>query len=100
MQQKVSDLCKIRHLPSMNPQSQGTTSSSPVDPPLKRKRGRPRKDENVPQGENMPATPAADSMKKDKQSPQSTKNVRDKNIPPENQHSPNGIKLNLNKLKR
>ncbi|EEF43885.1 uncharacterized protein LOC8284215 [Ricinus communis] len=54
----------------MNPQSQGTSSSSPADPPLKRKRGRPRKDESMVQGENMPATatPSADSLKKNKQS--------------------------------
>jgi len=34
-------------------------------------------------------------MKKDKQSPKSTKNVRDKNTHLENQRSPNGIKLYL-----
>ncbi|KAJ9136332.1 hypothetical protein P3X46_033423 [Hevea brasiliensis] len=51
----------------MNPQNQGT-GCSPADPPQKRKRGRPRKDESLAQGENVPATPAADSMKKNKQS--------------------------------
>ncbi|XP_012091366.1 uncharacterized protein LOC105649351 isoform X2 [Jatropha curcas] len=49
----------------MNPQFQGT-SSSPSDPPLKRKRGRPRKDESLVQVENVPAMPVAD-MKKNKQ---------------------------------
>ncbi|KAJ9169081.1 hypothetical protein P3X46_020549 [Hevea brasiliensis] len=49
----------------MHPQSQGTGSSL-ADPPLKRKRGRPRKDESLAQGENIPAMTAADSMKKTK----------------------------------
>ncbi|CAL1372642.1 unnamed protein product [Linum trigynum] len=38
----------------MNPQNnQGSSSSAPVDAPLKRKRGRPRKDETLPQVESM-----------------------------------------------
>ncbi|KAJ6367499.1 hypothetical protein OIU78_000123 [Salix suchowensis] len=37
----------------MNPLSQGT-SSSPADPPMKRKRGRPRKDESTVLGEKTP----------------------------------------------
>lgn len=50
----------------MNPLSQGT-SSSPVDPPTKRKRGRPRKDESAVLGEKAPVMPESDNMKKNKQ---------------------------------
>ncbi|KAH7545759.1 hypothetical protein FEM48_Zijuj01G0127800 [Ziziphus jujuba var. spinosa] len=48
----------------MNQQNQGSGSQSPADPPVKRKRGRPRKDENLVQWEGMPAP---DSLKKNKQ---------------------------------
>ncbi|CAL1397785.1 unnamed protein product [Linum trigynum] len=42
----------------MNPQNnQGSSSSTPVDPPLKRRRGRPRKDEAQPQAETMSSLP-------------------------------------------
>ncbi|CAK7351157.1 unnamed protein product [Dovyalis caffra] len=50
----------------MNPLSQGT-SSSPVDPPMKRKRGRPRKDESLVSGEKTPVIPESGNMKKNKQ---------------------------------
>ncbi|KAG6776859.1 hypothetical protein POTOM_016649 [Populus tomentosa] len=50
----------------MNPLSQGT-GSSPVDPPMKRKRGRPRKDESAVLGEKAPVMPESDNMKKNKQ---------------------------------
>ncbi|KAJ6401902.1 hypothetical protein OIU84_014058 [Salix udensis] len=50
----------------MNPLSQGT-SSSPADPPMKRKRGRPRKDESTVLGEKTPVMPESDNMKKNKQ---------------------------------
>ncbi|XP_022777408.1 uncharacterized protein LOC111318806 [Durio zibethinus] len=51
----------------MSSQNQGASLSSSADPPMKRKRGRPRKDETV-QGDNTPLTPASDNLKKDKQS--------------------------------
>ncbi|KAL6197946.1 hypothetical protein ACLB2K_027738 [Fragaria x ananassa] len=54
-------------LSSMNP-NQGTSSLSSPDLPMKRKRGRPRKDENLVHGESMPAIPGPDSLKKNKQS--------------------------------
>ncbi|PRQ28480.1 hypothetical protein RchiOBHm_Chr5g0003491 [Rosa chinensis] len=49
-------------------QSQGTSSLSSPDLPMKRKRGRPRKDENLVHGESTPAMPGPDSLKKNKQS--------------------------------
>ncbi|WCJ20231.1 Protein METABOLIC NETWORK MODULATOR 1 [Euphorbia peplus] len=55
----------------MNTQSP-MTSSSPADPPLKRKRGRPRKDENLVQPEPIPATPVVDSSKRNKQCEETT----------------------------
>nr|XP_011459979.1 PREDICTED: uncharacterized protein LOC101295028 isoform X2 [Fragaria vesca subsp. vesca] len=51
----------------MNP-NQGASSLSSPDLPMKRKRGRPRKDENLVHGESMPAIPGPDSLKKNKQS--------------------------------
>lgn len=57
-------ICFI-HLCKMNQQNQVAGSVSSADPPVKRKRGRPRKDENLVQGES---TPASDSLKKNKQS--------------------------------
>ncbi|XP_050370376.1 uncharacterized protein LOC126788429 [Argentina anserina] len=48
-------------------QIQGTSSVSTPDLPMKRKRGRPRKDENLVH-ESMPAIPGPDSLKKNKQS--------------------------------
>ncbi|XP_021298628.1 uncharacterized protein LOC110427429 [Herrania umbratica] len=51
----------------MSSQNQGASLCSSVDPPMKRKRGRPRKDESV-QGESTPATPASDILKKNEQS--------------------------------
>ncbi|ONI09995.1 hypothetical protein PRUPE_4G022600 [Prunus persica] len=53
---------------SMNQQSQGTSSLSSPDPPMKRKRGRPRKDENLVHAESATAGPGAESLKKNKQS--------------------------------
>ncbi|OMO64880.1 hypothetical protein COLO4_31756 [Corchorus olitorius] len=50
----------------MSSQNQGASLSSSVDPPMKRKRGRPRKDESV-QGDSTSLTPASDSLKKNKQ---------------------------------
>ncbi|GAV83095.1 AT_hook domain-containing protein [Cephalotus follicularis] len=52
----------------MNQQSQDVSSASPADVPMKRKRGRPRKDESLIQGENKPSVPGSDSVKKNKQS--------------------------------
>uniref|UniRef100_A0A2P2J343 AT hook motif-containing protein n=1 Tax=Rhizophora mucronata TaxID=61149 RepID=A0A2P2J343_RHIMU len=52
----------------MNPQTHGNSSSSPADPPLRRRRGRPRKDEGFIQGEDTPPVPGSDSVKKSKQS--------------------------------
>ncbi|XVE87799.1 hypothetical protein DITRI_Ditri19aG0017200 [Diplodiscus trichospermus] len=51
----------------MSSQNQGGSLSSLADPPMKRKRGRPRKDENV-QGDSTPVTPASDNLQKNKQS--------------------------------
>ncbi|KAJ4703145.1 AT hook motif-containing protein [Melia azedarach] len=51
----------------MNQQSQGASSFSPADQPAKRKRGRPRKDDNQLQGENTPVVSGSDSVKKNKQ---------------------------------
>lgn len=51
----------------MSQQSQGTTLFSPADPPMKRKRGRPRKDDSQIQGESSPVMPGSDCMKKNKQ---------------------------------
>lgn len=51
----------------MSQQSQGTTLFSPADPPTKRKRGRPRKDDSQIQGESSPVMPGSDCMKKNKQ---------------------------------
>ncbi|XP_031274802.1 uncharacterized protein LOC116133238 [Pistacia vera] len=48
----------------MSQQSQGTSSFSPADAPVKRKRGRPRKDDTQIQGENLPGS---DIIKKNKQ---------------------------------
>lgn len=51
----------------MSQQSQGTSFFSPADPPIKRKRGRPRKDDSQVQGESSPVMPGSDCMKKNKQ---------------------------------
>ncbi|KAK6268012.1 hypothetical protein QUC31_012172 [Theobroma cacao] len=51
----------------MSSQNQGASLCPSADPPMKRKRGRPRKDESV-QGESTPATPASDILKKNEQS--------------------------------
>lgn len=51
----------------MSQQSQATSLFSPADPPMKRKRGRPRKDDNQIQGESSPVIPGSDCMKKNKQ---------------------------------
>lgn len=51
----------------MSQQSQGTSLFSPADPPIKRKRGRPRKDDSQVQGESSPVMPGSDCMKKNKQ---------------------------------
>ncbi|XVF27858.1 hypothetical protein REPUB_Repub14bG0145400 [Reevesia pubescens] len=51
----------------MSSQDQGASLSSSADPLMKRKRGRPRKDESV-QGESTPVTPALDNLSKNKQS--------------------------------
>ncbi|XP_022720612.1 uncharacterized protein LOC111278267 [Durio zibethinus] len=50
----------------MSGQNQGASLSSSADPPMKRKRGRPRKDESV-QGDNTTVTPASDNLRKNKQ---------------------------------
>ncbi|GLT29383.1 hypothetical protein SLA2020_042550 [Shorea laevis] len=54
----------------MSHQTQGPGSSSPAEPPTKRRRGRPRKDESLVQEENsnIPAMAALDGAKKNKQS--------------------------------
>ncbi|XVF26025.1 hypothetical protein REPUB_Repub13aG0264500 [Reevesia pubescens] len=51
----------------MSSQNQGASLSSSTDLHMKRKRGRPRKDETVT-GDNTPVTPASDTLKKNKQS--------------------------------
>lgn len=51
----------------MNTQTQGSGSFSPTDPPLKRKRGRPRKDESLVQAESTPTLQQSDSFKKSQQ---------------------------------
>ncbi|KAF3451709.1 hypothetical protein FNV43_RR07805 [Rhamnella rubrinervis] len=61
----------------MNQQNQGAGSLSSADPPVKRKRGRPRKDENLVQGES---TPASDSLKKIKQSASTSDDVEDEMV--------------------
>ncbi|XP_075663636.1 uncharacterized protein LOC142633308 [Castanea sativa] len=52
----------------MNQQSQNTSSLSPADIPMKRKRGRPRKDESLLSSKKKPTTPEPDSIKKNKES--------------------------------
>jgi hypothetical protein len=52
----------------MDQKSQRTSSLSPADLPMKRKRGRPRKDENLVLGKKIPVTPGSDSMRKNKES--------------------------------
>ena len=52
----------------MSQQSQNTSSLSPADVPMKRKRGRPRKDESLLSSKKKPATPEPDSIKKNKES--------------------------------
>ncbi|KAF5472805.1 hypothetical protein F2P56_009489 [Juglans regia] len=52
----------------MSQQSQRTSSLSPADLPMKRKRGRPRKDENLVLGKNKSMTPASGSTRKNKES--------------------------------
>lgn len=52
----------------MDQQSQRTSSLSPADLPLKRKRGRPRKDENLVLGKKSPVMPGSDSVRKNKES--------------------------------
>ncbi|XP_041023193.1 uncharacterized protein LOC121264188 [Juglans microcarpa x Juglans regia] len=51
----------------MDQQSQRTSSFSPADLPTKRKRGRPRKDENPVIGKRNPMMAASDSMRKSKE---------------------------------
>ncbi|KAK7818282.1 uncharacterized protein LOC112024739 [Quercus suber] len=52
----------------MSQQSQNTSSLSPADIPMKRKRGRPRKDESLLSSKKKPAIPEPDSIKKNKES--------------------------------
>lgn len=52
----------------MSQQSQNTSSLSPADVPMKRKRGRPRKDESLLSSKKKPTTPEPDSIKKNKES--------------------------------
>ncbi|KAG2684272.1 hypothetical protein I3760_10G069400 [Carya illinoinensis] len=52
----------------MSQQSQRTSSLSPADLPMKRKRGRPRKGENLMLGKNKSMTPASASTRKNKES--------------------------------
>ncbi|GLT83257.1 hypothetical protein SLE2022_015570 [Rubroshorea leprosula] len=54
----------------MSHQSQGPGPSSPAELPTRRKRGRPRKDEGLVQGENtnIPAMSTSDATKKNRQS--------------------------------
>ncbi|XP_060973212.1 uncharacterized protein LOC115704623 [Cannabis sativa] len=48
----------------MNQQIQGANALSPGDLPLKRKRGRPRKDESLVKGESVQAVAGSESVKK------------------------------------
>lgn len=61
-------------------QSQGTSSLSSPDLPMKRKRGRPRKDENLVHGESMTAMPGPDNLKKNKQSVGASDDVEDEMV--------------------
>lgn len=61
----------------MSQQSQNTSSLSPADIPMKRKRGRPRKDESLLSSKKKPATPEPDSIKKNKESASTSGGVND-----------------------
>ncbi|XP_062013468.1 protein METABOLIC NETWORK MODULATOR 1-like [Rosa rugosa] len=61
-------------------QNQGTSSLSSPDLPMKQKRGRPRKDENLVHGESMPAIPGPDSLKKNKQTAGTNDDVEDEMV--------------------
>ncbi|XP_021887395.1 uncharacterized protein LOC110806771 [Carica papaya] len=61
----------------MNQLNQGPISSSPVDLPMKRKRGRPRKDENLAQAENKPVIAGSDAEIKNKQNTDTNNAVAD-----------------------
>ncbi|KAK9267313.1 hypothetical protein L1049_009736 [Liquidambar formosana] len=47
----------------MSQQNKGTKPSAPAELPMKRKRGRPRKDESAVQGEKIPVISGSDSLK-------------------------------------
>ncbi|XP_048438608.1 uncharacterized protein LOC103952430 [Pyrus x bretschneideri] len=64
----------------MNQQSQGTGSLSSPDPPMKRKRGRPRKDENLAPAESPTVMPGADGLKKTKQSASTSDDVENEMV--------------------
>ncbi|XP_068321085.1 uncharacterized protein [Pyrus communis] len=64
----------------MNQQSQGTDSLSSPVPPMKRKRGRPRKDENLAPAESPTVMPGADSFKKTKQSASTSDDVENEMV--------------------
>lgn len=61
----------------MSQQSQNTSSLSPADVPMKRKRGRPRKDESLLSSKKKPAMPELDSIKKNKESASTSGGVND-----------------------
>ncbi|XP_062088637.1 uncharacterized protein LOC133795195 isoform X2 [Humulus lupulus] len=52
----------------MNQQIRGANALSPGDLPMKRKRGRPRKDESLVKGESVQAVAGSESVKKNRQS--------------------------------
>ncbi|KAM1562326.1 hypothetical protein ACFX1Z_005346 [Malus domestica] len=64
----------------MNQQIQGTGSLSSSDPPMKRKRGRPRKDENLAPAENPTVIPGPDSSKKTKQNASTSDDVENEMV--------------------
>uniref|UniRef100_A0A2N9F113 AT hook motif-containing protein n=1 Tax=Fagus sylvatica TaxID=28930 RepID=A0A2N9F113_FAGSY len=61
----------------MNQQSPKISSLSPGDLPMKRKRGRPRKDENLSLGKKKLVTPEPDSIKKNKGNAGTSDGVKD-----------------------
>ncbi|KAK8618302.1 hypothetical protein V6N13_132297 [Hibiscus sabdariffa] len=60
----------------MSSQNQGVSLSSAAEPPMRRKRGRPRKDEIV-QGDNSPVTPASEILNKNKLSVETSDSASD-----------------------
>ncbi|KAK7348472.1 hypothetical protein VNO80_23030 [Phaseolus coccineus] len=62
----------------MNPQNQGL--GTPLNVPVKRKRGRPRKEGSAVQGENVPVTPASDNVLNSSQTAGTTNDCDDEMV--------------------